>query len=206
MNYYIDFDSTLYNTSNLSSDMLSTLATNICEFTKSDFDEKLTEIKAMFNRDNIYNIYTLTKYFAKKYNIEENMLLRKVEDVIKNGEKYVFDDSIEFLENIKKQGGTVNVLTYVSQEDLSYQLAKIKGSGLSKYFDNIFITSTLKFNLDLKYEDGIFFDDNPKDLKGLFAKNPKGLVRIRRKTNKYSKEDLKLKGLIECESFKDYTF
>ena len=204
MNYYLDFDNTLYETSRLSNDMLKGLAYEISKKTSVSENDIFDELKSMFNRENIYNIYKLAKYFAKKYNIEESILIDKVEDIILDGKKYVYDDVISFLKELKEKNHIINVLTYVAKEDLSYQLTKIKGSGLSEYFDNIIISSSLKFNLDLKYEEGIFFDDSPKDLLGLASRNPKILVRVRRENNKYSKQELDIKNLIECKTLKDY--
>ena len=204
MNYYLDFDNTLYETSRLSNDMLNGLADEISIKTKKNKIDIFDELKSMFNRENIYNIYKLAKYFAKKYNIEESVLIDKVEGIILDGKKYVYDDVISFLKELKEKNNIINVLTYVAKEDLSYQLTKIKGSGLSEYFDNIIISSSLKFNLDLKYEEGIFFDDNPRDLLGLASKNPKILVRVRRDENKHNKQELDIENLIECKSLKDY--
>ena len=204
MNYYLDFDNTLYETSRLSKDMLKGLAYEISKKTSISENDIFDELKSMFNRENIYNIYKLAKFFAKKYNIEESILIDKVEDIILDGKKYVYDDVISFLKELKEKNHIINVLTYVAKEDLSYQLTKIKGSGLSEYFDNIIISSSLKFNLDLKYEEGIFFDDSPKDLLGLASRNPKILVRVRREKNKYSKQELDIKNLVECKTLKDY--
>lgn len=204
MNYYLDFDNTLYETSRLSNDMLKGLAYEISKKTSVSENDIFDELKSMFNRENIYNIYKLAKFFAKKYNIEESILIDKVEDIILDGKKYVYDDVISFLKELKEKNHIINVLTYVAKEDLSYQLTKIKGSGLSEYFDNIIISSSLKFNLDLKYEEGIFFDDSPKDLLGLASRNPKILVRVRREKNKYSKQELDIKNLVECKTLKDY--
>ena len=204
MNYYLDFDNTLYETSRLSNDMLKGLAYEISKKTSISENDIFDELKSMFNRENIYNIYKLAKFFAKKYNIEESILIDKVEDIILDGKKYVYDDVISFLKELKEKNHIINVLTYVAKEDLSYQLTKIKGSGLSEYFDNIIISSSLKFNLDLKYEEGIFFDDSPKDLLGLAPRNPKILVRVRRENNKYSKQELDIKNLVECKTLKDY--
>ncbi len=204
MNYYLDFDNTLYETSRLSKDMLKGLAYEISKKTSISENDIFDELKSMFNRENIYNIYKLAKYFAKKYNIEESVLIDKVEGIILDGKKYVYNDVISFLKELKEKNNIINVLTYVAKEDLSYQLTKIKGSGLSEYFDNIIISSSLKFNLDLKYEEGIFFDDNPRDLLGLASKNPKILVRVRRDENKHNKQELDIENLIECKSLKDY--
>ena len=206
MNYYIDFDSTLYETSRLSKDMLEALASELCKVANKSEEDMFAELKAMFNRENIYNIYKLARFFAEKYNVDAKYLVNVVENVIDDGEKYVYPDSVEFLKQVKEKGNIVNVLTYVAQEDLSYQMSKLKGSGLTEYFDNIIITSSRKFNLDLKYEEGIFFDDNPKDLIGLAERNPKTLVRLRRADNKYSAKEIELDNIIECKTFNDYKF
>ena len=87
MNYYIDFDSTLYDTSRLSNDMLNALALEICKYVNSDTEKMMDELKLMFNRDHIYNIYKLAKYFASKYNIEENIMISSVEKVIESRRK-----------------------------------------------------------------------------------------------------------------------
>ena len=97
MNYYLDFDNTLYETSRLSNDMLKGLAYEISKKTSVSENDIFDELKSMFNRENIYNIYKLAKFFAKKYNIEESILIDKVEDIILDGKKYVYDDVISFL-------------------------------------------------------------------------------------------------------------
>ncbi|MCI8965312.1 MAG: HAD family hydrolase [Clostridia bacterium] len=204
MNYYIDLDSTLYDTTSLVNDMLYTIAKNICELTqKGVIEDRITELRSMFNRENYYNIYKLATYFADKNNIEHSILINSVENVILDGKKYVYEDVIDFLKELKEKGHNINILTFVAQEDLSYQLTKIKGSGLSKYIDNIIITSNLKFNLDIEYNKGIFIDDNPNDLIGLASRNPKTLIRMKRKNTKYYTKEVNIDNLIEIECFKE---
>lgn len=204
MNYYIDFDSTLYDTTSLVNNMLYTIAKNICESTKKDnIEDIIKELRSMFNRENYYNIYKLATYFAEKNNIEHSKLINSIENVILNGKKYVYEDSEEFLKKLKENGHSINILTFVAQEDLSYQLTKIKGSGLTKYIDNIIITSNLKFNLDIEYNKGIFIDDNPNDLIGLASQKPKTLIRMKRKNTKYYTKEVNIDNLIEIECFKE---
>lgn len=204
MNFYIDFDNTMYETSRLSKDMLMEISNAIVsKHSEKNIDETYIEVKKMFNRENIYNIYNLARFFAEKYNFDSKEIISSIENIILDGKKYVFEDTINFLKKVKEGGNNLNILTYVSREDLSYQLSKIKGSGLSEYFDNIFIVSNNKFDLELKYEEGIFVDDSPKDLMGLASKNVKKLIRIRRKSNKYSKEEVNIENMIEYESFNE---
>ena len=204
MNFYIDFDNTLYETSRLSKDMVMEISKYIVDkYPDKNIDETYDEVKSMFNREHIYNIYNLARYFAEKYNLNSEEMVDSVESIILDGKKYVFEDSISFLKKVKDGGNVLNILTYVAQEDLAYQLTKIKGSGLSQYFDNIFIVSKNKFELGLKYEEGIFIDDSPKDLRGLASKKPLKLIRIRRESNKYSKEEVEIENMIEYKSLSE---
>ena len=82
-----------------------------------------------------------------------------------------------------------------------FQVLKIKGSGLIKYFDALYITSKPKYELDINYENGIFIDDRAKDLLGLYSKNAKKVIRLRRKGNKYSIEDI---GNAEIEEYSSF--
>ena len=83
------------------------------------------------------------------------------------------------------------------KENMEFQSLKILGSGLSNYFDVITITSVRKFSLGLKYKDGIFIDDNTKDLESLFKANGKRIIRIKRKNGKYSNKLLNISKIEE---------
>ena len=194
-NWYIDFDSTLYDTTSLTNDMLETMALHI---DKSNKDNILQELKSLFNREHIYNIFDLCNYFEKKYSLESNYLLNPVKEVIKNGSKYVYDDVISFLNKLKEKNNKIQMLTSSTiKENMEFQSLKILGSGLSNYFDVITITSVPKFSLGLKYKDGIFIDDNPKDLESLFKANGKRIIRIKRKNGKYSNKLLNISKIEE---------
>lgn len=203
MNYYIDFDSTLYNTQELTNSMLNTLANSII---KQDstliFEDIIAEEKDLFKSTKIYNIFELCRFFAEKYNINAELLISNINGVINNGMQFVYPDTIPFLKGLIKNGHTLNMLTYTKQNGIEYQLQKVNGSGVAKYFNNIFVVSTPKWQLDLDYTKGIFIDDNPSDLAGLYENNPTDIIRIRRANNKYSKiempDNLKIK---EYEDF-----
>ena len=66
MNYYIDFDNTLYNTPLLKDAMLDAISSEIASEKKLDNTEILKQCSLMFNRENIYDIYELAKYFSNK--------------------------------------------------------------------------------------------------------------------------------------------
>lgn len=86
--------------------------------------------KKIFNRENIYNIFELCKFFGNKYKIKEEIIIKEIIDIILNGKENVYDDSIEFLEFLKKGGNKLHLLTYTAKGDIEYQSLKIMGSGL----------------------------------------------------------------------------
>lgn len=189
MNYYIDFDNTLYNTPLLKNAMLDAISSEIASKKDLDSTEILKQCSLMFNRENIYDIYELAKYFSTKYNANSDIVIDKLNNVILDGEKFLFDDTIDFLNKLKQKGHKLHMLTYC-KESLQFQSLKISGSKISNMFDSLFITSKPKYELDIDYTNGIFIDDNPKDLIGLYNKNPKDLIRIRRPENKYSVKEI----------------
>ena len=192
MNYYIDFDHTLFDTSVLTKRMLQAIVNT----SKMDI---LEECKSMFNREHIYNIYELAKYFCNKYKLDENTMLSAVKNEISNCSDLVFIDSIDFIKRLKSKGHKIYMLSYYEYE-LQYQLDKIAGSKLSDLFDGIIITKEPKYNLNIDYSNGIFIDDKPADLIGLYSKNPIKLIRLRRKGQKYSDKNIE-EYIEEYENF-----
>ena len=94
------------------------------------------------------------------------------------------------------------MLTYC-KDSLEYQSIKVAGSKLADFFDALYITSLPKYNLDIDYTNGVFIDDNPEDLLGLYSKNAKQVIRLRRKENKYSVKDLDNTDIKEYLNFND---
>ena len=152
----------------------------------------------MFNN----NIYFLAEYFSKKYNIELSFIVDNLNRTILDEKELVFKDSIPFLKRLKASGHKIYLLSY-SKDSLQYQSNKISGSGLLDFFDAIYITSIPKYELDIDYSNGIFIDDNPDDLIGLYSKNAKKVIRIRRKGIKYSVQDIDNVNIEEYENFNE---
>lgn len=192
MNYYIDFDHTLFNTPKLTERMLKA----IVDTSKMDI---MLECKVMFNREHIYNIYELAEYIANKYTLDTSSLIFAINAQIYNCSDLVFEDALSFILKLKENGHKVYMLSYY-EYGLQYQIAKIAGSSLCDLFDGIIITKELKFNLDIDYTNGIFIDDKPDDLIGLYSKNAKKIIRLKRKNHKYSMAKLNI-AIEEYESF-----
>lgn len=202
-NWYIDFDSTLYDTTRLTADMLETIAIHIDETRK---EEILQELKSLFNRDNIYNIFELCDFFENKYSLPSKTLSNPVKMLLADGAKYLYEDSEEFLKTLQSKGHKIFMLTSASYKpNMEYQQAKILGSGLTNYFEALIITAIHKDELHLDYENGIFVDDNPSDLKRLYEANAKKVIRIKRKNNKYSDKPLNISDVEEYNLLSEIT-
>ena len=202
MNYYIDFDNTLYETAKLTSLMIAAIGNKIGELTKRDAEPIIQDAKDNFN-STLDNIFTHAEKMGKKYNVDSDVVVDAVNSVVDNGKQIVFEDAIRFLERLKEKGHKIFILTYIPKTNQEYQLKKLMGSGIMQYFDGIIVTAEYKFLLDIDYTNGIFIDDDPRDLNGLFEKNPIKVIRIRKPNNKRSKIDIDNKEIEEYESFDD---
>ena len=202
MNYYIDFDNTLYETAKLTTNMIAAIGNKIGDLTGLEKEPIIQDAKDNFN-STLDNIFTHAEKMGKKYNVDSDEVVNAVKAVIDNGREIVFEDAVRFLERLKENGHKIFILTYIPKTNQEYQLKKLMGSGITKYFDGIIITGEYKFLLDLDYTNGIFIDDDPRDLNGLFDKNPIKVIRIRKPNNKRSKIDLDNKEIEEYESFDD---
>ena len=202
MNYYIDFDNTLYETAKLTTYMLKAICDTVVEKRGIAYEEIDTYVKENFNSTKD-NIFTFAKETGVKFEIDPIEVENNVKAVVDNGNDIVFEDAERFLARLKENGHEVHILTYIPKTNQEYQMKKLLGSGLMKYFDTITITSKYKFLLDMDYTQGIFIDDDPRDLNGLYEKNPFKVIRIRKPNNKRSKIDIDNKDIEEFESFDD---
>ena len=195
MNYFIDFDHTLYKTPLLTTSMLNALSSYISCNSNYSSQTILKELTLKFRRGQggIYNIYQLINYFSNlpnyHFNIQEATNI--VNNVVSNGSIFLYDDSISFLDYLKKQGNNVYILSY-NENDTYFQALKIAGSGILHLVDGIIPTTTMKGDMPLDFKNSIFIDDNPKDLISIYNRNPYKIYRIRRKNDTYSKEETNL--------------
>lgn len=202
MNYYIDFDNTLYETAKLTSLMIAAIGNKIGDLAGLEKEPIIQDAKDNFN-STLDNIFTHAEKMGKKYNVDSAIVVNTVNEVLSNGKEIVFEDAIRFLKRLKEKEHKIYVLTYVQPINMEYQLKKLMGSGIANYFDGIIITSKYKFLLDIDYTNGIFIDDDPRDLNGLFEKNPIKVIRIRKENNKRSKIDIDNKEIEEYVNFDD---
>lgn len=200
MNFYIDFDHTLYNTKTLKEKMLNSIVNSIKEQKNLDEDSLLEECKSMYNRENIYDIYELIQYFAQKYDLEALPIINNLNNQLLNCQDLVFEDSIRFLKKLKSAGHKIILFSY-QPFGAQFSILKIAGSHLLDYVDAEYISAFPKSELEINYTNGIFIDDNPKDLLALYSKNPKAVIRLRRKDDTYSSIDIENADIKEYENF-----
>ena len=204
MKFYIDFDSTLYDTKKLTSSMLEAIIKKSCELNKEiNYETLFFDCTTTFCREKIYNIYKLCEYVGYKYSVDAQILIVSVNEVIKNGKKYIYSDVINYLSNLKNSGVEMILLTYTSNENLEYQKLKVENSGITKYFDDIIYTTNNKYSLDIDYSDSVFIDDNPKEIIGLCDKNTLQIIRIKRPDAKYSYVQIDKSDVIEISSLNE---
>lgn len=185
MNYFIDFDHTLYNTNLTTESLLTNLAKFISKNSTKNYNNILENLKTKFRRGQIYDIYDLVSYFSKKYNFNESEAVSVVNKTLINGQKYLFEDSIPFLKYLKSKGNKIYICSY-NENKIYYQALKITGSGLLNYVDGIFPTIIQKAGLPVDFKHSIFIDDKPKDLLYIYNKKPFKIYRIRRPGDTYS--------------------
>lgn len=204
MDIYLDFDHTLYNPITLTDEMLSLICAKIVDCSKEKIDdcELMNELKGMFNREHIYNIFKLAEYFGDKYKVDSGLLVEAVNKVLANCSKNVFEDVIPFLKSLKEKGHKIFMLSYY-EYGLEYQMAKITGSKLCDLFDVIIVTGQKKYELTIDYKNSIFIDDNPRDLEGLASREPYRLIRIKRKEGRYSAKPVNVENIEECALLTD---
>ena len=143
MNYYIDFDNTLYNTPKLTEKMLLNVSSYITEKKSIDLNILYNECKLSFNQEHIYNIYEFIHYISEKYDISPYPIINDINNILLNGEEFVFDDSIPFLKNLKIKGHNIYMLSY-AKNNLQFQFVNYF---LHQYQNTIFYHSVLSFSI-----------------------------------------------------------
>ena len=179
MNYYIDFDNTIFNTTSFHNDL-----------------------KAILNKNNITEDYINNYYKENGINpiklvdsIDDDMITYVINEFYKNAKYYVYPDAINFLKN----KGNNNYILY-TYGNLDYQNKKIDNANIKDYFDEVIITDIDKTKLNIDYNNSIFIEDNPKIIKELLKQGVNKIYRIKRSNNTHSEEVLKDDRIIEIYS------
>ncbi len=202
--FYIDFDGTLFDTDKMGTALNDYLSESMKKLTKENSADILLKIINYRKVDNL-NYYQICEKLETEYKLANGTLKTKLDEFLLEDKKFLFEDSVSFLQKLQEQEFEVNLLTYSSKNNKDYQMKKIMGSGLLNLTDSIIICTKPKGELWLDYENGIFIDDNPKQLLSLFKAGVKStqIYRIIREGTKYSNVVLEEFEPIEIKSFKN---
>lgn len=194
MNYYLDFDYTLFDTHAFRQGLYEILE-------KNGFDKTYLALtpEMKTNGQKLLNIKELFKNLSESRNIPLNNFLEPLEELYGRCEEFVYDDSVEFIKYLKSRNNKLYILTWGEKQ---FQEEKLRASKLYDYFDGIIYAERLKYTLEIDYENGIFVDDSIRDLEGLYSQNAKQVFRIKRKNGKNSDKELNIKEILEFDSLR----
>lgn len=187
MKIYIDFDGTLYDTTNLYNKFISI-------FKKYNINKEYIDKIMHESYNNDKTLDSIAKKIIKDNNLNNN-ILTEINTIYSND--LVFKDVIPFLEKYYQKYDLI-LLTLGNKQ---YQQKKINSSNLSKYFKDIIITDKDKSKLDIDYTNGIFIDNNPLELKKFYNAKANTIIRIKRDTDKYSTMNLDIDNTPEFTTF-----
>lgn len=187
MKIYIDFDGTIFNNNKLYLNFI-----NI--FKKYNINKEY--INNIINKTNNKNLDTLAIKIINDNNLDKS-IINEINNLYSNN--LIYQDVIPFLEKYSQKYELI-LLTLGTN---NYQLKKINSSNISKYFKEIIITNKDKSNLNINYQNGIFIDNNPYELKKFYNSKAKYLIRIKRNTDKYSKINLDINNIPEFNDFNE---
>lgn len=179
---YFDFDGTLYD-----SDKLMRKFTDICKKFKILEEDIDTIEQELFTENKLFNLDELANYLSEKYILPPDFL-KELENLY--SEKNIYPDVYLALNKIKQsQKYDMVILTY---GNIKYQQKKIHNCDILEYIKEVIITEKKKSDINnIDYENSIFIDNNPDQIKALKDKTD-NVIRIRRKTDKYSKHDTEI--------------
>ena len=179
---YFDFDGTLYD-----SDKLMRQFTDICKKFKILEEDIDTIEQELFTENKLFNLDELANYLSEKYILPPDFL-KELENLY--SEKNIYPDVYLALNKIKQsQKYDMVILTY---GNIKYQQKKIHNCDILEYIKEVIITEKKKSDINnIDYENSIFIDNNPTQIKALKDKTD-NVIRIRRKTDKYSKHDTEI--------------
>lgn len=196
MNYYLDFDYTLFDTYNFRKGLYEILEAN-------GFNQTHLSLTPEYNTNGnkLLNIKELFINLANSRNIPIDNFLKPLEELYARCAEFVYDDTIEFLKYLKSNKHNIHILTW---GDRKFQEEKVLSSKLDKYIDGIIYAENLKYTLEnVDYKNGIFIDDSIRDLEGLYNQNAKRVFRIKRENGKNSNKELHIKEILEFDSLKE---
>jgi len=202
MKIFIDFDDTLFNTKDFSSEYKKVFSTcGVCKdiFQELYYDYPQKEEGKLLKYDSQKHIERI----GEECQMDVGELKSRVDELIKNTRKYIFSDSRNFLDNFRK-----NDLVLVSYGKTQFQKNKIMHSGIAKYFGKIILTDDMKSKVIKKFlkpqEAFYFMDDRVEQVEDVKIKLPLGITFfVKRPEGRFDDErnqycDFEIKNLSEA--------
>ena len=153
MKVYVDFDRTLFDCDKFLGDLYNLI--NKYNITKEEFKECQNQCKKKG-----FNPYIILDLVKEKNDFDDR-LYDDVKRLMGNTKKYLYPDTVSFLEYLKKINYDVIILT---KGNIDYQKEKILNAKLDSLYNKLMVTMKHKGELKLDYENSIFIDDNPKEI------------------------------------------
>lgn len=168
MKIFVDFDDVIFNARKFKEDLIHIFLKH--GITRRDFENSYyTYSKRAQEFGKYYNPKDQINVLKKKNSIDHKKLNKDIDNFMKDLRVYVFDDFYEFVSAFSKKD--LFIITYGHKK---FQLAKIRGAKVGRYFREILISKDNKINIVSsvikKYkfspgkEDIILIDDRPEQI------------------------------------------
>lgn len=168
---FIDFDKTIFDTSQVKERLYRI-------FGQFGFNQE--EIDRTYSAEALDGKFNPEGQAKRLYEIKPfdlGVFELKIKSLIFDSNKILYYDTIWFLKSIDREKYQVNILSY---GDINFQNRKIKQSGITEMFDEIYVTNLEKqiFLQDFVKENEYFIviDDKIDNLEKISAKYPKAFM------------------------------
>lgn len=168
MKIFLDFDDVLFNTRAFIEDMKGVFEE--CGISKELYQTAYREVKIGFDQgERTYDFDAHIKKLQQYCSFDETKLRDKIQTFIGNGKRFLFPDTENFLFSCKKDNCLLFILSFGTSD---FQRAKIVGTGIEAFVENIIITPDnkvdhLRRTVGNENSGVWFFDDRVKYLEGV---------------------------------------
>ena len=174
MKIYIDFDRTLFNCNLFLNDLSNLLL-------KYNISNEMFNEYQIQCKDVGFNPYVIVREIEKDEMIDKH-IYDEIKNLVHTTSKYLYSDVIPFFKELKNKNYEIYIL---SKGNVLYQKEKIVNSKILDYCNDMIITTNFKGNLEIDYENSIFIDDNPNEIKSILEKKTKHIFYIQREDAKF---------------------
>ncbi|MCC6639219.1 hypothetical protein IT409_01525 [Candidatus Falkowbacteria bacterium] len=186
--WYIDLDSTLYDTPKFKEALAQSMSGLIHP---DDFLISFEQVLRSYEQGYAYSIERHANVLQDLHGIPADITTSTLSQIVEESNDFVYDDVIPFLESKRDEN-----LILLSFGDTDFQMAKINASGLTKYFKHILVTEAHKHTIALPTainSQTIFLNDNRLENKQLRLAYPQAkIIEIQRDRKDIPDEDFEV--------------